>query len=131
MVIDLARPQTWVRYRKQYCQNCLALCCALPVEATAQDLVRMQLLTEFDLELGEKHLSKVFKELTNIRSYNKKSAKFTLAQRPNGDCVYLNEERRCSIYECRPETCRNHPVIGPRPNYCPYQPKSQIKKKAP
>ncbi|MEK6624736.1 MAG: YkgJ family cysteine cluster protein, partial [Bdellovibrionota bacterium] len=36
---------------------------------------------------------------------------------------YLNEERRCSIYERRPETCRNHPKIGPRPNFCPYQKK--------
>ncbi|MEK6626449.1 MAG: YkgJ family cysteine cluster protein, partial [Bdellovibrionota bacterium] len=124
MKVDVERPQTWGRYRKEHCHNCRALCCSLPVEATAQDLVRMQMLEEFDLTLGEKHLSKCFKDQKRIRSYNKKTAKFTLAQRSNGDCLYLNEARRCSIYERRPETCRNHPKIGPRPNFCPYQSKS-------
>ncbi|MBI2520673.1 MAG: YkgJ family cysteine cluster protein [Bdellovibrio sp.] len=120
---DVQRPETWRRYQKKMCHNCLALCCALPVEVTAQDLVRMRLLTEFDLTLGEKHLSNYFKKQKLIRSYNRKTEKFTLAQRANGDCVYLNEEKRCSIYDYRPETCRNHPRIGPRPNYCPHEAK--------
>ncbi|WP_459943772.1 YkgJ family cysteine cluster protein [Desulfocastanea catecholica] len=28
--------------------------------------------------------------------------------------------RRCTIYATRPETCRNHPRVGPRPGYCAF-----------
>jgi len=24
------------------------------------------------------------------------------------------------VYEQRPNTCRKHPQVGPRPNFCPY-----------
>ncbi|WP_370448043.1 YkgJ family cysteine cluster protein [Chromobacterium violaceum] len=39
----------------------------------------------------------------------------------NGDCLYLDAQtRRCTIYERRPNTCRNHPKVGPKPNFCAY-----------
>ena len=42
----------------------------------------------------------------------------------NNDCLYLDRKSRlCTIYEKRPDTCRNHPKIGPRPGYCAYKPK--------
>ncbi|MFO6335145.1 YkgJ family cysteine cluster protein, partial [Pseudomonas aeruginosa] len=31
--------------------------------------------------------------------------------------------RLCTIYARRPDTCRNHPRIGPRPGYCAYRPR--------
>jgi Fe-S-cluster containining protein len=47
---------------------------------------------------------------------------FTLARRANDDCIYLDgHSRRCTIYERRPRTCRNHPAIGPRPGYCAFR----------
>nr|WP_256595704.1 YkgJ family cysteine cluster protein [Chromobacterium violaceum] len=30
------------------------------------------------------------------------------------------QTRRCTIYERRPNTCRNHPKVGPKPNFCAY-----------
>ncbi|MCK5516299.1 MAG: YkgJ family cysteine cluster protein, partial [Desulfobulbaceae bacterium] len=37
------------------------------------------------------------------------------------DCLYLDQKtRRCTIYTKRPDTCRNHPQIGPRPGYCAF-----------
>jgi Fe-S-cluster containining protein len=33
--------------------------------------------------------------------------------------------RRCTVYAQRPNTCRLHPQIGPRPNHCPYGHKGQ------
>ena len=28
--------------------------------------------------------------------------------------------RRCTVYDKRPNTCRKHPQVGPRPGYCPH-----------
>lgn len=43
-----------------------------------------------------------------ILSYEAKNYKgqLVLQSTPNGDCVYL-KDNRCSIYETRPENCRN------------------------
>ena len=35
-----------------------------------------------------------------------------LAQRPNGDCIYLDSLRGCSIYERRPAVCRAFSCVG-------------------
>ncbi|MFO6369419.1 YkgJ family cysteine cluster protein, partial [Pseudomonas aeruginosa] len=48
----------------------------------------------------------------------------TLTRMANGDCLYLDRKTRlCTIYARRPDTCRNHPRIGPRPGYCAYRPR--------
>jgi Fe-S-cluster containining protein len=42
----------------------------------------------------------------------------------NNDCLYLDRKSRlCTIYDLRPDTCRNHPKIGPRPGFCAFKPK--------
>jgi len=47
-----------------------------------------------------------------------------LVRMSNNDCYYLDRKSRlCTIYDKRPDTCRNHPKIGPRPGYCAYKPK--------
>jgi Fe-S-cluster containining protein len=59
-----------------------------------------------------------------VERYNQKSEIFTLQRMSNNDCLYLDRKSRlCTIYEKRPDTCRNHPKIGPRPGYCAYKPK--------
>lgn len=35
-----------------------------------------------------------------------------LDRRPDGTCVYLDENGRCSIYPYRPETCREYSCAG-------------------
>jgi Fe-S-cluster containining protein len=55
-----------------------------------------------------------------VRSYHPPTGLFVLEQRHGRDCVFLHPEtRRCTVYEKRPEVCRNFPKIGPRPGYCP------------
>ena len=59
-----------------------------------------------------------------VERFNQKSGVFTLARMSNNDCLYLDRKSRlCTIYDKRPDTCRNHPKVGPRPGYCAYKPK--------
>lgn len=91
----------------------------MPVEATSDDLVRMGVATADEFALEKK---KTVRRLTAegiVVSYREKTGKFTLRQHSSGDCIYLDKDRRCSIYDKRPQTCRNFPQIGPRPGYCP------------
>ena len=68
-----------------------------------------------------KTLSSTLEKQRVIQHFNFKMSLFTLAQRANGDCLYLDARSRlCTIYDKRPDTCRNHPKIGPRPGFCAY-----------
>ncbi len=49
----------------------------------------------------------------------------------NNDCLYLDRKSRlCTIYDKRPDTCRNHPKVGPRPGYCAYKPKEVVRQES-
>ena len=48
-------------------------------------------------------------------------ATFECFSSASGDCHFLDRDtRRCTVYERRPDTCRKHPQVGPKPGYCPY-----------
>lgn len=120
---DLDRLATWHRYRSGLCNDCRASCCTLPAEARISDLVRMGVVDAFEAEEPLKPIARRLEKAGIIDHFNFKSGLFTLARHANGDCVYLDAAtRRCTIYERRPDTCRNHPRIGPRPGYCAYVP---------
>jgi len=124
--VDLARTETWTKYQKNLCGDCGAGCCRLPVEVRTEDLVRMELLDSFEAEEPPKQLAKKLQKAGIIDHFNYKHAVFTLAQRANDDCLFLDRQsRRCTIYDKRPRTCRNHPQVGPRPGYCAYQQKDK------
>jgi hypothetical protein len=60
-----------------------------------------------------------------VQHVSQRDGIFTLVQHSSGDCLYLDREsRRCTIYERRPDTCRNHPTIGPRPGFCAWKQKA-------
>jgi Fe-S-cluster containining protein len=123
---DLARTETWSRYRKSLCAECQGWCCRLPVEVRVDDLVRMAVIDAFEAEEPPKVLARRLQKNGVIDHFNFKNSLFTLARRANDDCIYLDvQSRRCTIYEQRPQTCRNHPTIGPRAGYCPYRPQEQ------
>ncbi len=119
---DVDDLSTWIKYRKKLCDQCNATCCSLPVEVKATDLVRMQLVDEFELA---EPLKKIARRLTKeriVEHFHSKTQTFTLSRMANGDCLYLDaKSRRCTIYEKRPDTCRNHPQIGPKPGYCAFR----------
>ncbi len=118
---QLEEPSTWIKYTPKLCNSCKASCCSLPVEVKMHDLVRMELMDEFELDENPKVIAKRLKKVGVIEHFYPKKELFTLTRLANGDCLYLDHnERRCTIYPKRPDTCRNHPGIGPRSGFCAY-----------
>ncbi|UYZ85017.1 YkgJ family cysteine cluster protein [Entomomonas sp. E2T0] len=121
---DPDRLETWIKYRKGLCESCAASCCQLPVEVKLDDLIRLEIVDEFEREEPLKNIAKQLKKQGIVEHFNQKKELFTLTRMANNDCYFLNKKTRlCSVYEKRPNTCRNHPQIGPRANHCAYRPK--------
>jgi uncharacterized protein len=119
---DVDNTATWAKYRKKLCDNCAASCCGLPVEVKPPDLVRMGLMDEFELQEDPKYIARRLMKDHLIEHFHSKTSTFTLARLAGGDCIFLDgRSRRCTIYPKRPDTCRNHPQVGPRPGYCPFR----------
>jgi uncharacterized protein len=116
----------WTKFKKNLCESCWASCCHnMPLEVSVPDLIRLGVI---EADRAIENLDSIAKELKNkklIQKYRKKKMVFVIAQKKNKDCIFLNEERRCSVYEKRPEICRQFPKIGPKPGFCPYRPKSE------
>jgi len=95
----------------------------MPVEVSIEDLARMGAVTPFETDEPTKKLAKKLKQDGVVERFSSKNDIFTLVRLANGDCLYLDPvSRRCTIYDRRPDTCRNHPLVGPRPGFCPYEP---------
>jgi len=121
---DAQRPSTWVRYRKVLCEGCWAGCCTLPVEASASDLIRLELTSEEEAAVSLKALARRLLKEKVIQAYNARSQLFVLEQRYGRDCIFLGRDRLCTVYDKRPEVCRKFPSIGPRPGFCPAKKKA-------
>lgn len=120
---DLDRLETWVRYRNGLCGDCRATCCTMPVEVRLDDLVRLGVVDEFERGEPIRLIARRLEKARIVDHFNHKQEVFTLARRASGDCLYLHAQtRRCTVYERRPTTCRQHPQIGPRPGHCAWQP---------
>ncbi|MEI8348029.1 MAG: YkgJ family cysteine cluster protein [Pseudomonadota bacterium] len=119
---DYTRPSTWRPFKSGLCQQCHGDCCRLPVEVHIEELVSMGLAHSQEVEHELRQLIKRLKKEGAIRLYDQKGHMCTLSQRPDDSCLFLEENRRCQIYAKRPQTCRNFPVVGPRPHYCPWNP---------
>ncbi len=123
--VSIDRPSTWPKYKSGMCDGCWGGCCTLPVEVSAVDLMRLELITEDEAATS---LKKVFRKLHaqgSVRSFHPTSQLFVLEQRGGRDCIYLDPKTRlCTVYEKRPEVCRRFPRIGPRPGHCPKQAKA-------
>jgi len=122
---DPDRLETWVRYSNGLCRDCHATCCTLPVEVRIDDLIRLELVDAFERDEPAKTIAKRLGKAGIVEHFNHKHEIFTLPRLANGACLYLaHKTRLCSVYAKRPDTCRNHPRIGPRPGYCAYRSKS-------
>ncbi len=121
-IVNVDNCDTWTRYRSGLCNTCAANCCTMPVEVKLPDLVRLELVDPVESEHEEpKVIAKRLLKAGLIEHFNFKNSIFTLARRANGDCANLDTKtRRCTVYDKRPNTCRLHPQVGPRPGYCPY-----------
>lgn len=115
--VDEGKPRTWVRYRPSLCEGCQAACCRLPVEATFEDLVRLGLVTPDE---PVKRAGRRLEREGYVTVARARTGLFTLRQTPGGDCLFLGGDRRCTVYEQRPDVCRRFPTeVGPRVGYCP------------
>lgn len=97
----------------------------MPVEIKGSDLVRLKLVGEDELANSTRKVAKKLKKDGVISSYREGTDYFMLTQRPNGDCYFLDlKSRFCSVYESRPDTCRDFPAkIGTRVGFCPAEKK--------
>ncbi len=59
-----------------------------------------------------------------IASFNARTRNFLIKQHANDDCVFLDENRLCKIYDRRPFICREFPRNAVRPGFCPSQRKA-------
>lgn len=123
---QLDKLHLWTRYKKGMCESCEGLCCYMPVELKVPDLVRMGILVDFHLELSEKEQIKEALKHPAVARFTPSTGKFTLAQQPDSRCYFLDKNKRCTIYDVRPDTCRNHPQIGPKPGFCAYMKKESV-----
>ena len=111
------------------CDGCWAACCTLPVEVSAYDLMRLELITEDEAASSLKKVAKRLMKEGIVQSFHPPRQLFILEQRFGRDCIFLGEDRLCTVYEARPEVCRKFPKIGPRPGHCPVNPRSKGSKK--
>ena len=122
---DIDRLDTWARYNKDMCYSCHSTCCTLPVEVRLSDLIRIGVVDAFEKDEPAKNIAKRLQKDGIVERFNQKTGIFTLTRLSNNDCLYLDRKTRlCTIYDLRPDTCRNHPRVGPRPGYCAYKPKA-------
>ncbi len=121
-ISDKDNPRTWRAYAPSLCQSCMATCCTMPAEVELQDLVRLGFVEADEFESSpRKTVQRLTKEKI-IRSYREKTGLFILDQKSNGDCVLLDSQTRlCTVYENRPQMCRDFPTRkGRKLNHCPY-----------
>jgi Fe-S-cluster containining protein len=121
-IVDVDRLDTWSRYRPGLCDSCVANCCTMPLEVRLSDLVRLGWVDAFEAEHeAPKQIAKRLMAAKQIEHFNFRHSIFTVARRASGDCQMLDAvTRRCTVYAQRPDTCRKHPQVGPRPGHCPY-----------
>ena len=93
----------------------------MPLEVSIPDLIRLGLTNENETASDLAGLAKRLKKQNLIQSFHPRKMVFVIAQKKNKDCVFLDSKsRRCTVYENRPQICREFPRIGPRPGFCPY-----------
>ena len=129
-IVNVDRTDTWTRYKTGMCDTCAANCCTMPLEVKMADLVMLNLVDAFEAENEEpKLIAKRLSKAGLIEHFNFKNSIFTIARKSSGDCYFLDaQSRRCTVYELRPQTCRKHPQVGPKPGFCPYGPLAQSRR---
>jgi uncharacterized protein len=117
-MIDKDRPSSWVVFKKEYCDTCVANCCHMPLEVKIEDLVRLGLAEEDE---SPKKVATRLKQKRIVQSYRAKNGLFMIERNADSSCVFLKNSQ-CSVYENRPNVCREFPsTLGPRIGYCPYK----------
>lgn len=92
----------------------------MPVEVTLKDLLRLGIISEDDLQESPKKITRKLMRRGYVQSFHTRDQLFILEQVSGRDCIFLDpRSRTCTVYEKRPDVCRNFPKVGPRSGYCP------------
>jgi uncharacterized protein len=120
---DPQRPSTWKKYKTGMCDGCSAGCCTLPLEVSAYDLIRLGYSDEAEMGASMKKAAKRLMKARIVRSFNPSTGIFIIEQHTHPDgvliCIFNSKDKTCTVYEKRPEVCRQFPKIGPKPGWCP------------
>ena len=83
---------------------CGSLCCRNCAVLTAEELAELieSVRKEYALELEPE---RYFRQARGERGI------YFAVKMIKGQCIFLNKERRCRIYRCRPTLCELYPVI--------------------
>src|SRR5210317_1460063 len=87
---DVDEISTWTKHKQRLCSKCRANCCTMPVEVKIPDLVRMGVITEFEVKEPIKKLAKKLKKDGVIDHLYFKEQIFMLVRFANSDCLYLD-----------------------------------------
>lgn len=99
----------------------------MPLEVSLPDLIRLGFVKETEAVEDLNKIATQLKEKKIIQKFYPKKMVFVIAQKKNKDCIFLDKNRRCTVYLKRPTICREFPKIGPKPGSCPYIPFSHEK----
>lgn len=115
--------QKWTLFKPSLCKTCFATCCHdMPLEVSLPDLIRLGFVTQNEAIEDLSEIAKRLKKRKIIQKFHPRKMVFVIAQKKNKDCIFLDGNRRCTVYLKRPEICRQFPHIGPKPGSCPYLP---------
>ena len=98
----------------------------MPVQVTSEELFHMGFIESHQVNGPLKRIAQRLIRSGIIRSFNSRTRLFRLKQLENGDCVFLDSNRLCTIYENRPSICRGFPFNSVRPGFCPSQRRSAV-----
>lgn len=93
------------KYEPKMCETCEAGCCTNVVGVV-------------DVYLDD--INVLDMEMIDYDGLN-----FTMKRKPNGECVHLNDNKKCNIYKDRPKTCREYPRVSVKPGFCVYKERAQ------
>jgi len=111
----------WTQFKPSLCNSCFATCCHdMPLEVSLTDLIRLGFVKEDEAIEDLADIAIRLKNKRIIQKFHPRKMVFVIAQKKNKDCIFLDENRRCTVYSNRPEICRQFPKIGPKPGFCPY-----------
>ena len=84
---------------------CNSLCCSSCAVLTAEELAELisGVRKEYALELDPE---KYFRQAKGEHGI------YYAVKMIRGQCIFLNKEKRCRIYRCRPTLCELYPVVG-------------------
>ena len=65
--VQIENPGTWLKYKQEMCKTCVGSCCSLAVEATLDDLIRMELVDPFEAQEPVKKIVKRLKKEGHVK----------------------------------------------------------------